>query len=35
MSQMIANSESFQFKVKITENTPNDDNKKMLKQQCH
>ena len=31
MSQMIANSESFQFKVQITENTPNDDNKKMLK----
>ena len=30
----IANSESFQFKVKVTGNTPNA-NKKMLKQQCH
>ena len=28
MSQMIAESESFKYKVKITENTPNNSNTK-------
>ena len=31
----IANSESFQFQIKITGKASDNDNKKMLKQHCH
>ena len=31
LNENIADSESFRSKIKITENTPNADNKKMLK----
>ena len=35
LSDQIVNSKSFELKIKITEKTPDNDNKKMLKQQYH